>query len=71
MTQTKHTRAERKALRSKKRKSGPSAVRRREARHAVIETLECGCQKTKYEMIECPAHTPEAMRARREAGEAP
>lgn len=52
-----HTPAEKKHLRAVKRRSGPSSVRRRERRHEVLETLECGCVKTRVRMIPCEIHT--------------
>lgn len=52
-----HTPTERLALRRKKRKEGPSGKRRAERRHEVIDTLACGCRKTRVCMLPCAEHT--------------
>lgn len=59
-----HTRKEKAHLRAVKRRQGPSAVRRRQFRHEIIEELECGCKKSRVRVIPCEYHTPEAIKAR-------
>jgi hypothetical protein len=50
------TRKEKMHLLRCKRKNGPAAVRRREHRHEVLSTLECGCQQTRVNMVPCGVH---------------
>jgi len=50
------TKTERERLRQLRRKQGPSAQRRAAYRHEVIETLACGCKKTRVGMLLCLEH---------------
>lgn len=48
--------SERRQMRQRKRKHGPSAVRRADHRHEKLETLECGCVRERVRFVPCAVH---------------